>query len=109
MQVSDFEGNLATPEMIDLIRRLYSIPFKLLPPLTVYIKGSEKNLTCFLEVANKVDPCNLGYEDIIWITVDSEKDNKQYNDQCNDQYNKIYLIDDQDYNDQYEKIMINYI
>jgi hypothetical protein len=94
MEVTDIQGPLATPEMIALIQTLYSnIPMQ---KITIKIYGQKNLVDGFLK--EHYERPNDWYEDLGFSTVTYEVTE-----------NEGYEIKTDDYQEEMEAILINYI
>ena len=91
--ISDIKGSLATPDMINMIKTLYSnVP--LIEKITIKIQGNEVLVKGFLDYVADYDPRNIGCNKIIWLY---------------DTDHKSHTIETSDYEDELHEILLNYI
>lgn len=93
MSVTNIQGSLATPEMAQLIKMLYSnIP--LMGKITISVRGEKTIVDGFLDYVADYDGRNAGYDEITFV---QEEDDKSH------------TISTADYSEELDTILMNYI
>ena len=91
--VGDIKGSLATADIVNMIKTLYSnVP--LIEEITIKIQGNEVLVKGFLDYVADYNPRNIGCNKIIWLY---------------DIGHESHTIATSDYADELDEILLNYI